>query len=114
MQLDSPILNFPLDHYQEQKISPCKADEDPLEDVYPLTLAVAGAGQAKHYVDGLGYISILSHMHDRLSYHGTGVDFQSGVQHLTVYFLNRESKRVRFERGMNFFLTMAFEPLIGL
>ena len=114
LQLDSPTMTFPLSQYQEQKLTPRKTGEDPLEDVYPLTLATVGGGPAKHYVDGLGYISILSHMHDKLSYHGAGLDFESGVQHLTVYFLNRESKRVRFERGMHFFLTMAFEPLIGL
>ena len=112
LQLEVDSLTFPLSDGRSYEVEPREeASYDPLESFYPCTLLLQ-QGDAKNYVEGRGFTSILAVMRSREDFVGEGAVFFGHCEQLTVRFLDKRLQPVRLrERLTTFILTLELEPL---
>ncbi len=111
LQLDSDVLHFPLSDSRHYELRPRQEEEfDPLAESYPVSLCLQ-QGEAKNFVQGRGFTSLLAVMRGKEDFVGDGAVFCGNCEQLTVRFLDKRLKPVTLrERSTTLTLTLELTP----
>lgn len=112
LKMDVEKLVFPLSDSRSYEVEPREEGSfDPLEEFYPVSLALQ-QGEAKNFVEGRGFTSLLGVMRSREDIVGEGAVFYGDCEQLTVRFLDKRLQPIRLrERSTTFILTLELDPL---
>jgi hypothetical protein len=113
--LKSPRLKivFPMNDDRHYSYGTRKIDHDPLFNYYPISVVSISGGEAKHYLEGFGQVALLGHMvHHDNCVTLDGLTLCGGLQAVSVYFVDKNIKRMAFKENVNIYGTFHLEPLL--
>ena len=106
------LMQFPLEVDRTYEISIKGSHTDPFISRYPIVAKMAGFGSSNSYVDGQGYTAIMGYLrggdHKIIT---NGILFDSDCTYVTLQFIDKQQKVVRFEDGHLISMLIAFTPL---
>lgn len=111
LQVGVPTLTFPLFDRRSYVLQPRDSSADPLEKHYPLSLVPLGFGSAVNYIQGMGHVPLLAHLDGPGDLHGPLHTFQLSEQFLSLRFVDRHLRILRFKEPVELFLTLELHPL---
>jgi hypothetical protein len=104
-------LRFPLNVATQYDFNFTEPSSDIFAGLYPVTVLLEGYGEAKHYIEGRGYSSVLGVLRENQPPMWEPVIFETDYYNMRISFVDFASKLISFVNKSELNMIMHFETM---
>ena len=114
LQSPNVKLIFPMDDDRTYSFRTRQVDHDYLDPLYPLSVVARNVGtETLHFIEKFGKVPLLAHMnnsHDCCRHSGVEIE-GADERWISVYFIDKELKRVVFKEASELYIVLELSPV---